>query len=80
MDEDDDYAQFLADYIMAYLVQQQAVGRKVVAESEIWQILGQPFPEDRVEQIFDLDKYVEVKSNDNVTSLDDFRNKKKSMH
>lgn len=80
MNDDEDYAEFLADYILTYLVQQQAAGRKIVTESEIWQILGQPFPKDRQEQIFDLSKDAEVRTGNNVISLEEFKKSKNKLN
>ena len=73
--DDDDYAEVVADYIIGYLIHQQAAGREVVYESEIWKLLGSEFPEDRYDQPFILSDYTSVKTADNVVSLSDYKNR-----
>jgi len=67
---DEVYAEFVADIILSYFVTQLTSGRSVIYESEIWQLLGRPFPEDRHDQKFMLKEYA-----NNVISLAEFRNK-----
>ena len=76
MNDEDDYAEVVAEYIIMYLINQQAAGREQVYESEIWQMLGQPFPKDRVDQLFKLSDYTQVKMSDNIVSIKDYKNKK----
>jgi len=75
VNEDDDYAEFLADYIISYLAQQHGSGREFVYESEIWKLLGQELPEGRPDQKFRLKDYTQVKANDNVVSINDYKKK-----
>jgi hypothetical protein len=67
---DEAYAEFVADIILTYFTEQLVSGRSVIYESEIWQLLGQPFPESRHDRKFILKEY-----SNNVISLVDFRNK-----
>ena len=67
---DEVYAEFVADIILSYFATQLTSGRSVIYESEIWQLLGRPFPEDRHDQKFMLKEYA-----NNVISLTEFRNK-----
>jgi len=67
---DELYAEFVADIILSYFATQLTSGRSVIYESEIWQLLGRPFPEDRHDQKFMLKEYA-----NNVISLAEFRNK-----
>lgn len=73
MSDDDDYAEVVAEYIIMYLLNQQAAGRKTVFESEVWQMLGQPFPDDRHDQEFILADYTQVKLSENVVSISDYK-------
>ena len=59
-----------------YLINQQAAGRDIVYESEIWGMLGQEFPDDRYDQPFNLSDYTQVKISENVVSISDYKNKK----
>jgi hypothetical protein len=77
--EDDAYAEFVADIILSYFAAQLQSGRSVIYESEIWELLGNPFPEDRTNQRFVLKEYVgdplvEVE-NDNVIDFTKYRKK-----
>lgn len=58
IDEDEDYAEFVADLILSYFASQLQSGRSVIYESEIWELLGQKLPEGRENQKFKLREYV----------------------
>lgn len=76
--DNDDYAEVIADYIMTYLVQQQAAGRTVVYESEIFQLLGSEIPEGKEDRAFVLKEYTQVKISDNVVSMQEFKSRIKN--
>jgi hypothetical protein len=78
--EEDDYAETVAEFIIMYLINQQAAGRKTVMESEIWRMLGQDFPEDRPDQEFLLNDYTQVKLSDNIVSIADYKSKRSTLH
>lgn len=73
MSDEDDYAEVVAEYIIMYLINQQAAGREYVFESEIWEMLGQPFPDDRHDQQFILADYTAVKMAENIVSISDYK-------
>jgi len=75
--DNDDYAEVIADYIMTYLVQQQAAGRSVVYESEIFKLLGSEIPEGKEDRAFVLKEYTQVKISDNVVSMKEFKSRVK---
>ena len=80
-DEDEEYAEFLADVILSYFVSQLQSGRTEIYESEIWQLLGQELPEGQENRMFRLKEYtgdpiLEI-SNENVI---DFTKYKRSLH
>lgn len=70
--EDEEYAEFIADVILSYFVSQLQSGRSVIYESEIWQLLGQELPADQENRKFTLKDY-----SDNVL---DFSKYKKTLH
>ena len=79
IDEDEEYAEWVADVILSYFTSQLQSGRSVIYESEIWQLLGQELPEGRENQAFKLKEYVgnpilEV-SNENVVDFTKYRKK-----
>ena len=79
IDEDEEYAEWVADVILSYFASQLQSGRSVIYESEIWQLLGQELPEGRENQAFRLKEYVgdpilEV-SNENVIDFTKYRKK-----
>ena len=81
IDEDEEYAEWLADVILSYFTSQLQSGRSVIYESEIWQLLGQELPAGQENRMFKLKEYVgdpilEV-SNKNVI---DFSKYKKNLH
>jgi hypothetical protein len=81
MDEDEEYAEWVADVILSYFASQLQSGRSVIYESEIWQLLGQELPEGQENRMFRLKEYtgdpiLEV-SNENVI---DFTKYKRSLH
>jgi hypothetical protein len=81
IDEDEEYAEWVADVILSYFASQLQSGRSVIYESEIWQLLGQELPEGQENRVFRLKEYaddpiLEV-SNENVI---DFTKYKKSLH
>lgn len=81
IDEDEEYAEWLADVILSYFTSQLQSGRSVIYESEIWQLLGQELPVGQENRMFKLKEYVgdpilEV-SNKNVI---DFSKYKKNLH
>lgn len=81
IDEDEEYAEWVADLILSYFASQLQSGRSIIYESEIWQLLGQKLPEGQENRSFRLKEYVgdpilEV-SNENVI---DFSKYKKSLH
>jgi len=76
--DNDDYAEVIADYIMTYLVQQQAAGRTVVYESEIFKLLGSEIPEGKEDRAFVLKEYTQVKISDNVVSMQEFKSRIKN--
>lgn len=57
IDEDEEYAEWLADIILAYFAAQSSSGRSTIFESEIWKLLGQEFPEGRIDRKFILKDY-----------------------
>lgn len=73
MCDEDDYSEVIAEFVMVYLLDQQALGRDVVYESEIWKLLGQPFPKDRHDQKYVLRDDTQVKANENVISFVDYK-------
>lgn len=79
MDEDEEYAEWVADVILSYFASQLQSGRSVIYESEIWQLLGQELPEGQENRMFRLKEYVgdptlEV-SNENVVDFTKYRKK-----
>jgi hypothetical protein len=76
--DNDDYAEVVADYIMTYLVQQQAAGRTVVYESEIFKLLGSEIPEGKEDRAFVLKEYTQVKVSDNVVSMQEYKSRIKN--
>lgn len=81
IDEDDEYAEWVADVILSYFASQLQSGRSVIYESEIWQLLGQELPEGQENRSFRLKEYVgdpqiEIE-NENVV---DFTKYKKRLH
>jgi len=54
---DEAYAEFVADIILSYFAAQQAAGRSVLYESEIWQLLGLELPKDQENRKFILKEY-----------------------
>ena len=81
IDEDEEYAEWLADIIISYFTTQLQSGRSVIYESEIWQLLGHELPEGKENKVFRLKEYVgdpilEV-TNENVI---DFSKYKKNLH
>jgi len=54
---DDAYAEFVADIILSYFTAQQAAGRSVLYESEIWKLLGLELPEGQENRRFILKEY-----------------------
>jgi hypothetical protein len=73
--DNDDYAEVVADYIMTYLVQQQAAGRSIVYESEIFKLLGSEIPEGKEDRAFVLKEYTQVKISNNVVSMQEFKSR-----
>lgn len=57
MDENEAHAEWLAELITEYLIMQLKSGRTHVMESEVWQMLGQPFPADQEDRKFVLKEY-----------------------
>lgn len=81
MNDNDEYAEVIADYIMTYLIQQQAAGRQVVMESEIFQLLGSEIPEGKEDRKFVLKEYdPQIKIGDNVFSLQEYKKRKKNLN
>ena len=78
--DNDDYAEVVAEYIMAYLLQQEAAGRTRVHESEIFQLLGQELPEGHPDRAFVLNEDTKVKMVDTVISLDEYRRKRSKLN
>lgn len=81
IDEDEEYAEWVADVILSYFASQLQSGRSVIYESEIWQLLGQELPEGQENRMFRLKEYtgdpiLEI-SNKNVI---DFTKYKRSLH
>ena len=81
IDEDEEYAEWVADVILSYFASQLQSGRSVIYESEIWQLLGQELPEGQENRMFRLKEYtgdpiLEI-SNENVI---DFTKYKRSLH
>jgi len=81
IDEDEEYADWVADVILSYFASQLQSGRSVIYESEIWQLLGQELPEGQENRMFRLKEYVgdpqiEIE-NENVV---DFTKYKKRLH
>ena len=79
IDEDDEYAEWVADVILSYFTSQLQSGRSVIYESEIWQLLGQELPEGQENRMFRLKEYtgdpiLEV-SNENVVDFTKYRKK-----
>ena len=79
MDEDEEYAEWVADVILSYFASQLQSGRSVIYESEIWQLLGQELPEGQENRMFRLKEYtgdpiLEV-SNENVVDFTKYRKK-----
>ena len=79
IDEDEEYAEWVADVILSYFASQLQSGRSVIYESEIWQLLGQELPEGQENRMFRLKEYVgdpilEV-SNENVVDFSKYRKK-----
>ena len=79
IDEDDEYAEWVADVILSYFASQLQSGRLVIYESEIWQLLGQELPEGQENRMFRLKEYagdpiLEV-SNENVVDFTKYRKK-----
>ena len=79
IDEDEEYAEFVADLILSYFASQLQSGRSVIYESEIWELLGQEIPDGRENQMFRLREYVgdsvvEV-TNENVIDFTKYRKK-----
>ena len=79
IDEDETYAEWLAEIITDYFAQQLLAGRSVIYESEIWQLLGREFPPDRENQKFRLKEHVgdpilEV-TNENVVDFTKYKKK-----
>ena len=81
IDEDEEYADWVADVILSYFASQLQSGRSVIYESVIWQLLGQELPEGQENRMFRLKEYVgdpqiEIE-NENVV---DFTKYKKRLH
>jgi hypothetical protein len=79
MDEDEEYAEWVADVILSYFASQLQSGRSVIYESEIWQLLGQELPEGQENRLFRLKEYagdpiLEI-SNENVVDFTKYRKK-----
>lgn len=79
-EEDEEYAEWLSEVMLSYFAAQQSEGRQTINESELWELLGAPFPEGREDKPFVLREFVgkpsiEVTGNDNVI---DFSKYKKS--
>jgi hypothetical protein len=79
MDEDEEYAEWVADVILSYFASQLQSGRSVIYESEIWQLLGQELPEGQENRMFRLKEYtgdpiLEI-SNENVVDFTKYRKK-----
>jgi hypothetical protein len=79
IDEDEEYAEWVADVILSYFASQLQSGRSVIYESEIWQLLGQELPEGQENRMFRLKEYtgdpiLEV-SNENVVDFTKYRKK-----
>ena len=79
IDEDDEYAEWVADVILSYFASQLQSGRSVIYESEIWQLLGQELPEGQENRMFRLKEYagdpiLEI-SNENVVDFTKYRKK-----
>ena len=79
IDEDEEYAEWVADVILSYFTSQLQSGRSVIYESEIWQLLGQELPEGQENRMFKLKEYIgdpilEV-SNENVVDFTKYRKK-----
>jgi hypothetical protein len=81
IDEDEEYADWVADVILSYFTSQLQSGRSVIYESEIWQLLGQELPEGQENRMFRLKEYVgdpQIElENENVV---DFTKYKKRLH
>lgn len=81
IDEDEAYAEWIADVILSYFTSQLQSGRTVIYESEIWQMLGAELPEGQENRQFKLKEFVsdpilEI-TNANVI---DFSKYRKKMH
>lgn len=79
IDEDEEYAEWIADVILSYFTSQLQSDRSVIYESEIWQLLGQELPADQENRMFRLKEYagdpsVEV-NNENVVDFTKYRKK-----
>lgn len=70
INEEEAYAEFLADIILSYFASQLQAGRSVLYENEIWELLGQPFPEGRENRSFKLKEY-----KDNIIDFSKYKNK-----
>jgi hypothetical protein len=58
IDEDEAYAEWVADVILSYFTSQLQSGRTIIYESEIWQMLGSELPEGQENRQFKLKEYV----------------------
>lgn len=58
IDEDEVYAEWVADVILSYFASQLQSGRTIIYESEIWQMLGSELPEGQENRQFKLKEYV----------------------
>jgi hypothetical protein len=79
IDEDEAYAEWLADFILSYFASQLQSGRSTIYESEIWQLLGQKLPENQPNRQFKLKEYVgdPIKEITNENVIDFTKYKKK---
>ena len=78
--DNDDYANVVADYIMLYLLHQEQAGRTRVYESEIFQLLGQELPEGHPDRAFVLRGDTKIALSDTVISLDEYRQKRSKLN
>ena len=58
-EEDEEYAEWLSDIMLSYFAAQLNEGRQIINESELWELLGAPFPEGREDKPFVLKEFVD---------------------
>ena len=81
IDEDEEYAEWIAEVILSYFASQLQSGRSVIYESEIWQLLGQELPEGQENRSFKLKEFVgEPQIEIQNLNVVDFTKYKKRLH